>query len=207
MSRCLRSLSLVILLTSLLSCYVCYSASTLPEAVILQDVEAQDAHDWEKFLSLRTTVVEAPENRDILALFIEHNFKCFPLANVVSAELIGVKEIPYELASIWTAMDEYAKFYEDVAAYYVAISYTVKQETKYIYNGVNYRLYILGVEAGRWVIVEVSVPPIHLITEAGVGFGTPEEKVAMWIQLLATRTGVFLNPKGERIQVEECSEE
>jgi len=56
------------------------------------------------------------------------------------------------------------------------IEYQLKKENRAFYNGVNYRLYVLAAEEGRWVIVEEA--PVHRMVEAGYGFGTPEEKIA-----------------------------
>ena len=180
------------------------ASSMGPEAVIRAEVVAQEAGDRVAFVSLRTTKPGTPENRDDLALFMEQKPDCGLLSNVIRAELQGIQDLPINLVATLTTMGRYRTLYDEVAAYYAAIFYEVRTESNYGYNGVNYRLYVLGLEQGQWVIVEVSLIPIYRVLEAGYGFGTQEEKVALWIQEMALRIGRFLNPKGEGIESERC---
>jgi len=122
------------------------------------------------------------------------------IENIEKAQLVGIKPLPLNLAGGLTRIDKYLELYRQIRAYYVGIDYKLKQEKRHLYNGVNYRLYILGQEKGNWVIVEASESPVHRMIEAGYGFGTPEEKIALRIQKERERTGKFINAKGEIIE-------
>ena len=174
-----------------------------PEAVIKADIASQDAGDWETFLLLRTSKPGTPENRDDIALLMENSPTVGVWSNVIQAELRGIKRLPLDLVSTFSRVEEYCNLYEKVAAYYVAIFYQVKQESRFTYNGVNYRLYVLGLEEGQWEIVEVSGIPIQRVLEAGYGFNTPEEKIALWIQEMALQTGKFIKPEEGMVKTEE----
>jgi len=90
----------------------------------------------------------------------------------------------------------------EIEGYYVAIEYQLESENQYIYNGVNYRLYLLALKEDQWVIIQISHIPIHRMIEEGNGFGTSEEKIILKIQKGRECTGEFINPKGEIIKIE-----
>ncbi|MFD2332632.1 hypothetical protein ACFSR7_25525 [Cohnella sp. GCM10020058] len=75
----------------------------------------------------------------------------------------------------------------------------MKKEDKYFYNGVNYRLMILGQEQGVWKIIENSIAPIVAISNANLGFGSPAEQDA--IKIARSRSeGIIINKKGEVLE-------
>jgi hypothetical protein len=174
-----------------------------PEEVIKADILAQNNHDLSTYLSLRTTKVGPPENRNEIMILREKYPEYDILQNTLKAQVVGIKPIPLSLVESIIKIDKYLDLYSEIKAYYVAIDYQLKKENRYVYNGVNYRLYLLGLEEGHWVIVEISHIPIYRIIEEGYGFGTEEEKVALEIQKRQKCTGEFINPKGEIIKIEE----
>lgn len=168
--------------------------------IIKTDIAAQNNHDWPAFLSIRTAKPGPPENRmdyEVLRKkYPENDF----IQNIITARLVGIKAFPAGLVAGITKMDKYLELYDEVKTYYVGIEYQLKKENRAFYNGVNYRLYVLGPEQESWVIVEASEMPVHLMIEAGYGFGTEEEKIALRIQEERQRTGKFINAKGEIIE-------
>jgi hypothetical protein len=157
----------------------------LPEDVIKMDIAAQNNHDVQLYLDIRTTKVGPPENKNEVKSLMEKYPDVNIFQNVETAKLVGIKNIPlsYSLyAGLTSSLPEYRELYSDFRTYYVAIDYKLKQEKRHFYNGVNYTLYVLGLENGEWKIVSVSVMPVHMIIEAGYGFGTPEEQTALEIQ-------------------------
>lgn len=171
----------------------------LPENVIKMDVEAQNNHDWQSYLAIRTAKPGPPENRNDLMILKKKYPQNITMENVERAQLVGIKSLPSSFVGGLTRIDKYLDLYGEIRAYYVGIDYKLKQEKRHLYNGVNYRLYILGQEKGNWVIVEASEAPVHRMIEAGYGFGTPEEKTALRIQEERQRTGKFINAQGEII--------
>ena len=170
-----------------------------PKAVIEADIIAQNTHDLSTYLSIRTTKLGPPENRNDIKMLRKKYPQYDILQNAVKTQLVGIKSIPISLAGSITKIDKYFDLYSKIKAYYVAINYQLKKENRYFYNGVNYRLYLLGLENGHWVIIEVSHLPIHQMIEAGYGFGTLEEKKALKIQERRERTGEFIDLEGKKI--------
>ena len=181
---------------------VSQSNSLTPEEVIKADIKAQNNNDLSTYLSLRTTKVGPPENRNEIMILREKYPEYDILQNTVKAQVVGIKSIPLSLVESITKIDEYFNIYSEIEAYYVAIDYQLESENQYVYNGVNYRLYLLALEEDQWVIIQISHIPVHRMIEEGYGFGTEEEKVALKIQKKQECTGEFINPKGEIIKIE-----
>ena len=181
--------------------HIIFPADSLtPEEVIKADIIAQNNHDLSTYLSLRTTKVGPPENRNEIMILREKYPEYDILQNTVEARLSGITSIPLTLIESITKIDEYFNLFSEIEAYYVAIDYQLENENQYVYNGVNYRLYLLALEEDQWVIIQISHIPVHRMIEEGYGFGTPEEKIALKIQKRRECTGEFINPKGEIIE-------
>ncbi|MDI6602582.1 MAG: hypothetical protein QME57_00480 [Patescibacteria group bacterium] len=168
--------------------------------IIKTDIVAQNNHDWPTFLSIRTAKPGPPENRMDYEVLREKYPENDFIQNIITARLVGIKALPPSLVAGLTRMDKYLELYGEVKTYYVGIEYQLKKENRAFYNGVNYRLYVLGPEEESWVIVEAFEMPVHLMIEAGYGFGTEEEKIALRIQQERQRTGKFINARGEIIE-------
>jgi len=163
--------------------YIIFPADSLtPEEVIKADIIAQNNHDLSTYISLRTTRVGPPENRNEIMILREKYPEYDILQNINKAELIELKEIPFYLIGNIRKMEEYITLYSQIKAYYVCINYYLKSKSQYIFNGVNYLLYILIFEKGNWLIYEISEPCLNQIIEAGYGFRTLEEEKALQIQ-------------------------
>lgn len=178
----------------------------MPEDVIQADVIAQNDHNQATFLSIRTSKEGVPENKLDLKRLWERYPQCNALKNIVSAKLVGIKPLPLNLVASLTNIAKYLDLYSKLKVYYVAIDYRFKKERRHLYNGVNYRLYVLGLEEDRWVIVEASEPPVYRLIEAGYSFGTPEERIAARIQEERIRSGRFTNVEGKAIEAKSCVE-
>lgn len=174
------------------------NASATPETVIAEDIGAQQNHDLNTYLSLRTNNPLSSEqievvknaNRDVIA------------PEVVQAKLVGVEQLPEMVAEgvAGHSIDLYDTVWADVRVYYVAIDYRLTTETRWYYNGVNYRLYILALDNNRWVVVEASMAPINLIVRAGYGFGSNDEAKAAALEDYRAKTGQFTDLQGNVIE-------
>lgn len=171
-----------------------------PEAVIAADIVAQESHDEAAYLACRAKHEAAPECQKIIASIKKNQPGADVMQDVVRAKLMGIKPLPEKLAAVITRLDIYKAVWPQVASYYVATDYQLKKESRWFYNGVNYRLYILALEGDRWVIVEASVAPVNIIRDAGYGFNTPEEAKAAELERIRERTGKFLNLQGKVIE-------
>ncbi|ACX52185.1 hypothetical protein Adeg_1053 [Ammonifex degensii KC4] len=169
-----------------------------PEAVIAADIAAQQSHDEGAYLACRAKHEAAPECQKIIANIKRNQPEADVMRDVVRAKLVGVKPLPEKLAAAITWLDVYKAVWPQVVTYYVAIDYQLKKESRWFYNGVNYRLYVLALEDGRWVIVEASMAPVNIIRDAGYGFNTPEEARAAELERIREKAGKFLNLQGVR---------
>ena len=153
--------------------HIIFPANSLsPEEAIKADVISQNNNDLSTYLSLRTTKVGSPENRNEIMILREKYPEYDILQNTVEARLAGITSIPLTLVESITKIDEYFNLFSEIEAYYVAIDYQLESENQYVYNGVNYRLYLLALEEDQWVIIQISHIPIHRMIEEGYGFGT-----------------------------------
>jgi len=171
--------------------------SAEPDSVIKADIAAQNNRDWQQFLALRTSREGPPESilsyQSLRKKYPEDDF----MTNIISARVIGIKSLPLSvIAGVFVKVDKYLDLYGEIRAYYVGVAYQVKVEKKQIYNGVNYRLYIVVPEDGRWVIAEASEAPVFHMVTTGYGFKTQEEEAALKIQTERFRSGRFTNPEG-----------
>jgi len=119
------------------------------EAVIQTDIAAQNNHDWSAFFAIRTEK-NAPENKNDWIQMIKVYPQANIIENIISAELVKMKSIPLGLVGPTKEIQDF----DELQAYYVAIDYRVREETQYIYNGINYRVYILNKEGEQWKIVQ-----------------------------------------------------
>lgn len=170
------------------------------EMVIATDVAVQAKHDDAAYLACRAKHEAAPECREIIAAIKKNQPEADVIQDVVTAKLTGIKPLSEKLAAGLTRLDIYKTVWPQVTTYYVAIDYQLKKESRWFYNGVNYRLYVLALEDDHWVIVEASMAPVNIIQSAGYGFGTMEEARAAEIERVREKTGKFVNPRGEVIE-------
>ena len=171
-------------------------ASNLPQDIILQDIAAQNNHDISSFLSLRPNGTDFPEDRSVY----ENVWRTHPednfIYNVISAKLVGEKAIPLDVAEKITNIESFLQKDSVIKTFYVAIDYKVKVESKYLYNGTNYRFYVLVFNNGKYFIAEASSAPVPLLETLGFGFSTTNERKVSSLQSQALKTGVLELPDG-----------
>ena len=83
--------------------------------------------------------------------------------------------------------------------FYVGIDYQVSRETKYYFNGVNYRIAVVVSNGSRWYLAELSDAPVETIVSDGYGFGSRSEKIAERIAK-ARYKGLVVNAKGDVLE-------
>ena len=171
-------------------------AGNLPEDIIAQDIAAQNNHDINSFLSLRPSGTDFPEDRSVYQNIWRTNPQDNFIYNIISAKLVGERAIPLEVAEKVTNIESFLQKDSVVKTFYVAIDYKVKVESKYLYNGTNYRFYLLAFDHGKYSIVEASSAPVPLLESLGFGFGTTAERKVSSLQSQALKTGVLELPDG-----------
>ena len=141
--------------------------------VVYDVVEAIDNKAWNDYVALQCNA-----NKQDYRVFLsnqQNEEKHQGLFNVISAEIVELKELTLKDVSAYTRINEYQEQYQQLAAYYVGIDYDVYEETKYYFDGVNYNLVITAVEDGSWKIVEMSDAPIESLVPMGLGFNSINE--------------------------------
>ena len=169
--------------------------------IIAKDILAQNNHDTTTFLSLRTDTCGA-QNRNVFRTLWRQEPRSNFMLDLISAELVDLKRIPLKVARNFFQLETLTKCYHQLACFYVAIDYHLKRETTYMYDGTNYRLYILGLHKDRWFILEASQAPIESLRRWGYGFETEQEKEAEKIQVLKQKTGKSFDLQGKQISPE-----
>lgn len=171
-----------------------------PESIITKDVKAQKNQDDVTYINLRSTNEMAAECQSIIKTIKTNQPENDVMKDVVNADIVGIKELPDNIASRFINLSLYRNVWSEVKTYYVGINYSVKNESRWFYNGVNYRLYVLALENNQWVIVESAMAPSDLIVNTGYGFSTQDEKTAIDILKYREKTGKFINKKHEVIE-------
>lgn len=157
-----------------------------PEDIIKQDIAAQQQHNMDTYLSLRTNHEVAPESIDIVKSINKDGIT----PNVVKADLVEIKQLPDSLmqAIDGPSQDTYRATWPNIQNYYVAINYKLNHETRWFYNGVNYRIYTLALQNNSWEIISLTPAPINNMITAGYGFGGDNESKAASIELQRLKT-------------------
>lgn len=133
------------------------NGSKTPKAVINQLVDSMNQNDWETFIDLQANINKADYIKFISNPDIKN--KEIGLFNIASAKVIEIEPLPDSVSSTVT----YKEKYNDVRSYLVGIDFVVKNESKYYFNGVNYRLIVLVKEKGKWKVIEMSSAPTQII--------------------------------------------
>jgi len=167
--------------------------------LISEDLIAQENHDLNKFLKLRPDSC-GPENKLIYLALLAKHYQCNILFIVQKAKLVNFKYIPFTVLASISNVTSYSSCYDSLVGLYVAINYKVRRETPYVFNGVNFRVYIFGEKGGHWYITEVSGAPIKHLKNAGYAFGTQKENIAEKIQKIKSATGQNYDPRGKLIK-------
>ena len=186
-------LFLVFALTVFAPTALAVSAQAESLDVVYRVVEAMNSQDWDTYIAL-----QCMENQQDYIAFLSNPInaaKHMGLFNIISAKVVEVKELAPNDVEAFSRIQIYKEKYHQVAAYYVGVNYSVYEESKYYFNGVNYALVITGVENNAWKIIEMSDAPIESLVPMGLGFGTNSENVALNI-IHARISGIIINPSG-----------
>ena len=170
------------------------------ESVIFESAKAINMHDINGYISL-----QCGENKNDYENFfkgLEWDHSNEGIMCVDSALIYEIKEIPLNEAEAFTSIYKYKEKYDELSAFYVGFDYKVNNESKYFFNGVNYRLVIVGKENGIWKIIEESDAPVESLSKTEYAFESNAENKALNI-IDARMNGVILNGKLKAIDFEE----
>lgn len=165
--------------------------------VVYDVVKAIDSQEWSDYISLQCNANKADYESFLSNKNNEKNHK--GLFNIISAEIIEIKEIALDDVSSFTRIYEYQEQYQQLSAYYVGINYDVHEETKYYFDGVNYNLIITAIEDDAWKIVEMSDAPIESLVPMGLGFNSISESKALNI-VNERISGTVVDSHGKKIE-------
>jgi hypothetical protein len=128
--------------------------------------------------------------------------------NVIEFEVKDVKELPLDFVKTLRDVSHYETTGTPFKFVYAAIHFKVKQENKYLLNGINYRLVGLIQKRGKWEVdhksqgafryAEYHMVPVHQVVEKNLGFGTSDEKEMAEIMRKHFQ-GIYVNRRGENI--------
>jgi hypothetical protein len=95
--------------------------------------------------------------------------------NIKDAELMMLKELPYEYGKQFLPNKYFDKF-NNPKVFYVGVHYKVHKQNQFFIDGVNYFLIEMVIEDGEWKIALTPHVPVTSIIFDGHGFGTENEK-------------------------------
>lgn len=139
--------------------------------IVYEEVQCENDHNWDRLVNLWSL-----ENRRQLANFLKDNIENKSgegLLSIIAANIAEIKELPLEVAKAYINTANYEQKYSEVRVFYVGIDYQVTKETKYYFNGVNYRLAVVVSDGSRRYLAELSDAPVENIVPDGYGFGGP----------------------------------
>lgn len=132
-----------------------------PKAVINKLFTSINQKDWDTYVDLHADI---NKNNYIRFLNNPANKKNEQaLFNIKSAKVEEIQLLPDILVSGITKLFQYKENYSEVQSYLVGIDFKVKNENKYHFNGVNYRLIVLVKENNEWKVIEMSSFPMHVL--------------------------------------------
>ncbi|SPF54281.1 putative Stage II sporulation protein [Candidatus Desulfosporosinus infrequens] len=172
-------------------------SSSAIENVIQNEVIAENGHNWSSLEDCWTK-----DQKNLLASFLgntDNEQKTVGLFNIKSAKISEIKEIPLTSAQKFSDVNNLQEEYGNVKVFYVGIDYKVKSESKYYYNGVNYRLIDMVPENNQWKMAEMADVSVNDFAAENIGFGSASEKIAARIDQ-ARNKGLFIDPSGNVIE-------
>lgn len=163
---------------------------------------ATNEKDWETYIDLQADINKGYDNQFINNPENEKNE--IGLFNIKSAKVEEIQSLPDSVVSGLTKLSKYQQEYSEVQSYLVGIDYKVKNESKYYFNGVNYRLVVLVKENANWKIIEMSDAPIEILIPMGYGFNSNNEKKALNIVKERIK-GNIINSEGKTINTNKAN--
>ena len=164
------------------------------EKAVWQYIDSIDKQDWETYMQF-VPQYETAEMKRFLA-DPENKGDSIGILSVQSAKVKEIMALPEKESIRFTRLDEYKARYGEVRAFLIGVIYQVKNESKYIYNGVNYTLMFLGRENNQWKVIENSSAPLEMLKQDGYYFGSADEAAAIKIIEFRTR-GIEINMDGK----------
>lgn len=155
------------------------AAEMTAQDVVYETIKAIDDHDLSSFINLQCEANKADYQTFFRGLDWDKDND--GLMCIKTASISEIKELPVAEVTGFTSVDKYEDIYDDLAAFYAGINYTVKEESKYYFNGVNYRIIITGKENGQWKIVEISDAPVESLYGTDYSFNSRTERTALEI--------------------------
>ncbi|MCS6841655.1 MAG: hypothetical protein NZ699_08040 [Roseiflexus sp.] len=165
------------------------------EDVLRDFITCMDNHEWSRIPSYWIR-----ELRPDLEAFLtnpDNQASAAGIFNIERARLFELKQLPDQTGSAYADL----RLYQDkvVQVFYLGIDFKVRQEDKYHYNGVNYRIAALMQEEGEWRWLEFSSAPVENLVADQQGFGSIHEEIALKIHKMR-RKGLFVNPFGKVLE-------
>lgn len=167
-----------------------------PLEALASVVAAEDTHDWDALLALTASC-----DRADLAAFLandQNRAQYLGVFNIEWAALVEVKELPERIAAGVADVAHYRGLYGQAVVFYAGVCYQVRNEDRYYYNGVNYRLAVVVPESGEWRLAESSAAPVERLAAGEAAFGSGSELVAAEICRARDR-GLIINAAGDVI--------
>jgi hypothetical protein len=97
------------------------------------------------------------------------------LLNIKKAELIRVKELPYEYGQNYLP-NRYMEKFNNPRVFYVGVDFKVHKQNEFFIDGVNYFLIAMVFEDGKWKIALTPHVPVGSIIFDGYGFSSEDER-------------------------------
>jgi hypothetical protein len=172
------------------------------ETVIQELFTYVNQQNWQSYLDLLAKV-----NQDDMKLFLnnsDNKKNGIGLFNIKTAKVEEIQFLPDNVVSSFTKLSQYKDEYNEVESFLVGIYFEVKNENKYYFNGVNYRLVVVGKENNAWKVIEISDAPIERLIPLGYGFNNENEKKALKIVQERIK-GNIINSTGETIKINKAS--
>jgi len=171
----------------------------IPAKVVEQLVSAMDSQNYDALANLWTR----QEQVELISFFNNSDAKANSegFHAIKSAKLVGLKNIPLKTGiSYGVDTTKYVNNIEDANLFYIAVDLTVKKESKYFMNGINYLLVLLVPEEGQWKIALMPQAPIYQLNLNGLGFNDETEQKALQRQNHFVKTGKLINDNGSIIE-------
>ena len=165
-----------------------------PENSVFQYIASIDKQDWETYMQF-VPQDQTAEMKSLLA-DPENKRDSIGILSVQSAKVKEIMSLSEKESTRLTRLDEYKARYGEVRAFLVGVDYRVKNESKYIYNGVNYCLMFLGRENNQWKVIEDSSAPLEMLKQDGYSFDSADEAAAIKI-IEARIKGIEINMDGK----------
>lgn len=171
--------------------------------IIQAQVEHLNQKDYEAYQSLLSKDFGQDFNYYLQS---DEENKQYGILTVESVKVKELKPLPLILVSEYMKIDYLNEKYSNIQAFLVGYDYKVKRESKYYFNGVNYRINLVGQEDGNWKLLSESDAPIEYLAERNLGFNSDDEKEA--IKIIEKRAqGIIINKEGTILETNQASVE